>query len=1129
KLVYALTGDSRLPVNGRRFESQQSLAQVTPGTVVDSAGAVIPDATVTIKDQNKGASRTVKTDSQGNYSVEGLPPGTYRIEVDAPGFEKAQLEDVAIQPGQVAAAGVQLSPGAVTEAVTVVSVSTAVSSTVSHTSSSYESKKLRELPSLAPVDSFARLVPGMTSREANEVNRQTGASDKNAEFRLWFNGGRPKSNNFSFNGQDNNDIDGRPSISINNFDSVDSLHVVTTRSPGDVGLTGATSTNLQTRAGTNEFHGTVFDYHLNRRLGALSPFERRSGIERAPEFKNTIYGGTVGGPILRDRAFFFGAFQGETESSSHFIDSTSSQLTPTLSGLERLSRSFPASATVSDLVSRGPLARPAGSPQTSRTFLLPVEGELIEFGQVTRLLRSATEGYEAGARFDFNLTRRDTLRAGYWYDSHSASNTVGRLAAGYPGNTDSRSQLASLVWNRLLSPTSSNEVRLGLNRSRLALDPEQVISTLSAQALSLPGVIAGPRTLAYGSNPFISSSHSSSLFEVSDVLSAVAGRHSLKLGAHVRRRLTGFEFLPGRGGLFTYASFDDFVRDRPAAIAFAIGEPRSNFEETHQHYFIDDSWRVRRNLTLSLGLSYENASQPLNRLAERLRQRESNPVTALFDTTLPLESRTIAPLDRDNNNFAPRIGFAYTPHFLVFGRNIFGYDRTVIRGGVSVSYDQTAYRPLAEAAASSPNILLASLTPASGVALPAFPHLPSQGELLSLLGRDARRFARTELDREYRTPLSSTWHLSVTRDLNERVVIETSYVGTRGVGLIRAIDADPEAAASRRGPLRVYETTGRSTYHSLQVRADARLTDQFSGGLAYTLSKLIDNVPDNAADIAGGAGDPASLSASGLQGLAQNPFESSRSERALSSFDRRHMLAAHFVYSLPLARHQPGVVGRLLGGWQASGIISLASGSPFTPLQFIGSSAASGAIFAAQFSDRLGAVRPFAANPAARQDRVAFSNAANAFYRFFLNADGTPFISPTGFIIADRSGFRAGTVDQARFVYNDYSVEAAARAMGLAPDAFGSTFAAGRRFGDAGRNTLIGPSLYNVDFALLKTTKLSEKVSLQFRAEFFNLFNHPNRARPSFILENAGGFGFADPGEVDASPRRIRLALKLIF
>jgi hypothetical protein len=358
---------------GRRSDRLQMLAQAAPGTVVDPTGAVISGATVTIKDQNTGAIRTVTTDSSGSYSVAGLPPGKYNIEVDAPGFKKTQIENVVVQPGQASTAGVHLSPGAVAETVTIMSVATAVDSSASHVSSNYESRELRDLPSLAPVESFARLAPGMTSREANELNKQTGTGDKNSEFRFWFNGGRPRSNNFSLDGQDNNDIDGRPTISINNFDSADSLHIVTARSAGDVGLTGASSINLLTRAGTNEYHGTLFDYHLNRRFGALSPLERRSGLDRAPEFKNTIYGGTIGGPLKRDRAFFFGAFQGESEGSLHFIDSTASQLTPTLSGLDELARIFPSSAAVSDLITRGPLARTTGNPQAAHTFFMPIE------------------------------------------------------------------------------------------------------------------------------------------------------------------------------------------------------------------------------------------------------------------------------------------------------------------------------------------------------------------------------------------------------------------------------------------------------------------------------------------------------------------------------------------------------------------------------------------------------------------------------------------------------------------------------------------------------------------------------------------------------------------------------------
>jgi hypothetical protein len=306
------------------------------------------------------------------------------------------------------------------------------------------------------------------------------------------------------------------------------------------------------------------------------------------------------------------------------------------------------------------------------------------------------------------------------------------------------------------------------------------------------------------------------------------------------------------------------------------------------------------------------------------------------------------------------------------------------------------------------------------------------------------------------------------------------------------------------------------------------MTDSLVGGVAYTLSKTIDDVPAGAAQLAGGVGDRATLVGPGLQAFAQNRFDP-RGDRALSDFDRRHSVVGHFVWSLPIRRAQTGLWGRLLAGWQSSGIVHMASGSPYTPLQFLGQSPEASAIFASIFSDRLGSLRPFTGNPSAPVDSVAFSNAANAVLRLFMNPDGTPLASATGFIIADRHGWREGRLQEARFIYNDYVVEQRARARGLPPDAFGRTYAAGRPFGDVGRNTLTGPGLANIDFALLKTTKLSEKVSLQFRAEAFNLFNHPNRTRPNGIVENAGGFGFGDLGEVDSLPRRVRIALKLIF
>jgi uncharacterized protein YegL len=1104
-----------LPVQGRNFIS---MVQPSPGTVVDPSGAAIPGATVTIKDQKTGATRTVTTDDAGSYSVAGLPPGEYKIEVAATGFNNTSVNNVVVQPGQITAAGVALSVGAASETINVTSVAPAIDASISNTVSNVEWRKLRELPNLEPVDSLSRLAPGVDASKPD--SRQSTAGTKDGELRFWINGGRFRANNHSLNGHDNNDIDGRPTISVNNFDSLETLNIVTTRGSGDVTATGASSINLLSRTGTNEFHGTAFDYYLNRRFGALSPLERRSGLDRAPAFRRNLFGGTLGGPIRRDRIFFFGAFQGENEDSSRFTDSTSSFLTPTERGLADLARVFGNSPTILDLIGRGPVARAIGEQRFGRSMPILVLGTPIEFGQLLRIIPSSAEGYEAGGRFDFLVTNRDTLKASYWWDSRRASNAVGRHSAGFLSATDNRAQLGGLQWNHTLSPRSTNELGLAFNRSRLSLDSDEPENL---------GVSIGVRGLPYGPSPLLPAGHISTLFGISDTLTHVSGRHNIKIGAQLRRRLTSFDYLPGAGGNFSYPSFEDFVMDRPVAVVLSVGDHMHRFEETIQHYFIDDAWRARSNLTFTMGLGYENGGQPLNGLADRIRVRESNASTALFDPSTAIEMRTIDKVDRDNNNFTPRLGFAYTPNFRVGGLNLFGYDQTVIRAGASISYDQTAYRPLADVAVSAPNVMSAVVTPDSGVALPTFPDLPGTSSLRSLFSTNPSIFARTELDREFRTPFSAAWHLAISRELNEKATLEIGYVGSRGVGLIRALDANPLLENPQRGPTRVYASTGRSIYHSLQARADLRLTQGVTGGIGYTLSKLIDDVPGSAAQIAGGIGSSSTLTLPELHQFAQNPADSTLGERALSDLDRRHSLVGHLVWTLPFKRLQSGVEERLLGGWQVSGIVELRSGTPFTPLQHLGYSPASSAIFASAFSDRLGAVRPFAGNAAAAADTVAFSNAANQAFGFFLNSDGTRFISPTGFIVADRSGFRAGSTQDARFIYNDFGVERRAIGMGLAPDAFGQTYAAGRPFGNVGRNSLVAPGLANIDFALVKTTKLSEKVSLQLRAEAFNLLNHPNRARPNFVLENAGGFGFGDLGEVDSTPRRIRFGLKLIF
>ena len=352
---------------------------------------------------------------------------------------------------------------------------------------------------------------------------------------------------------------------------------MTTRGAGDVSLTGASAINLITRSGTNYFHGSTFDYHLDNRLDALSPLERRSGLENTPLMRSDLFGGTFGGPVICDRLFFFASFARENETARRFADSTAAMLTPTARGLADLSQRFANSATVNVLRARGPLALAIGEPRITRTFNATVLGVPIEFGEVVRKIPSRTIGYEAGARIDYEMTSRDRLQLSYWHNTRGEEDTISRLAAGYAGDREANAQLGGVRWTRLLSPHSTNELALAFNRSDLAMTPSRDVTNPEQPLNQSPSVIVGYRGLSYGASPLLSAAHAATLFNVSDTLNENMGRHNVKLGGQLKARLTRMDYLPGAGGQFTYASFDDFVLDQPASLALAIGDARSRF------------------------------------------------------------------------------------------------------------------------------------------------------------------------------------------------------------------------------------------------------------------------------------------------------------------------------------------------------------------------------------------------------------------------------------------------------------------------------------------------------------------------------------------------------------------------
>ncbi len=638
-------------------------------------------------------------------------------------------------------------------------------------------------------------------------------------------------------------------------------------------------------------------------------------------------------------------------------------------------------------------------------------------------------------------------------------------------------------------------------------------------------------------------------------------------------------------------AFENLILNRPRDINFAIGSARRDIDQDDFFFFIQDDWRIRSNLTLNLGLRYEISTQPLNKLIDQLNAREADPNGAIFDPAFPLSSRTLERLPLDKNNFGPRVGFAWQPNFKFLGER-FTNGRTVIRGGFGVAYDPGFFNIVNNTVTAAPFVGTGSIRQ-NNPALPGsvgVPFLPNTRAQLNLTpgtnGGDPRLFNQTRVSDDFRNPYTLSYNFGIQQELWKNSVFEARYVGSRIIGQFMSVNDNPDLrflaqagqqlfgdptrftngiavpscvgadptcitptaangfnsravdpngnvriAGSGRlnpfvGPTRNRLNGAVGTYNGLQMRFDTRLADSIVLNANYTLSKTIDNASEIFGSLAGG------------QSIAfsQNPFDTNGGERGLSAFHQKHNFTANFIYELPWHKEQRGFAGKLLGGYQLSGLVLMGSGRPYTVQNAFGSYDPT---FDLAFSGAFGPVRPFNGNPNAPDGTVAFG-ATSAF--FILNDNRA---LPGEFIVYNTlSPGSTGTVvtaaqalQQARIIYNDFSTFTALGGALPFTD-FETANVFGSPYGDVGRNTFSGLPFYGVNMALFKTTNLTERTKLEFRVEAANLLNRRNFGVPLNFTEFAwtsftdmtGVVGpFQNPGFNAGQNRSIRFGARLIF
>ncbi len=897
---------------GSETATAQSTTGTIQGVVRDDQAAVIPGATVTVRNVLTGQTRSVVSSDEGRYRFPNLQVGEYELTVELAGFGTYKQAGLNLTLNQEAAIDVTLRPAGVAESVQVTADTPLLNTTNAEVGVRFDTRRVAELPVINSRDVFSLALQAAGVSQLG--SGQTGfASGTNFSV----NGMRLRSNNFMLDGQDSND----PSVSgrqqpMNNTDLVQEVRLITNQFAAEYGRAAGSVLNVITKSGTNSFRGSAFLFHNDNSLNARSNLDKAAGRDKAPFYREQQWGGTVGGPILRNRTFFFGSYQKWTQDL--LGSGTTLNGAPTEDGrriLESVAGNRPAVAALLRFL-------PAAQTPLGRTVPVTVNGQsyAIPIGSLTGSASGVFDNKQGSVRIDQQFGGNDNM-GGRYLINDQASDGFGQVTpTGLTNFSPTRQHSFTGWWTKIFSPTVVNEFRFGyqkLDTTTTASDPSsEAIPSIEVPELGLTGFNAATSRTAIGLAVNLPQYRINDTFQYQNNLSYVRGRHAFKTGVDIRRINVESFFFPTIRGRLVYPTLQRLVDDN--AETATINKPLPGgqaiqfYDWTDVFAYVQDEWRVADNFTLSLGLRYET---PGNSIASLYPVNDAIIDAAGGDQRYALTTRP----ERDTNNFQPRVGFNWNPRTSGDGLlgMLTGGDKLVLRGGYARTNDYAFINI---------NLNIASAFPF--VAAYNEPNMPNAFVRLpnvELVGLNPNTFARTIVSDDFRSPSADQFSLEVQRELTSDVVWRIGYVGTQGNDLFQTLDGNPRQPFStvRVDPtlsvIRERSNSASSSYHSLQTSLQKRLRGGFAAEVHYTWSKFI----DTASEIF----NPSS----GEVAVPQDSFDIA-ADKAVSTYDRPHRFTGNFVYELPWFRDQQGVLGKILGGWQVNSAFTLQSGAPFTVL-----------------------------------------------------------------------------------------------------------------------------------------------------------------------------------------------------
>ncbi len=1047
-----------LSIPSSTVEGQNYRASIR-GKIMDAAGQPVTGAALNLTREETNESRVSTSNTEGEYAFSLLPPGVYSLRVEQSGFKKSKHR-ITIEVNQDARVDVSLETGLLTEEIVVIGGATPLKQDGAAQGAVIDNSQVTGLP----LDGrnfleLSLLVPGAAP------SAQGSAGSVRGDFTFNLNGAREDSNNFLLDGVYNVDP------KLNTFgvkppvDAIREFEVLASAFDASFGRSAGAQVNIVLKSGTNRFHGAVYEFLRNQVLDARNFFAPAG--EPDPRYQRNQFGFSFGGPVIKDRTFFFADYEG----------------TRLREGITRIANVPTALERTGDF-SQSLLGRPY-IPFTNNQFpdgripaellnpiglklaaLYPLPNRSVPFQNyvASPVLSDRNDLFDL--RLDHELSRSSRLTARYSFADRDLfepySGVTFVLVPGYGNNLSRRGQNAMFSETHIFSPAFVNDLRLAFNRVAGQVYHENFGRSVN-RSVGLPELSSDGRDfgLSYltvtGFSPLGDEYNNpqesvTNVYQVLDTATYTTGKHLIKFGFDIRAaQQNAFRDVQSRGFL-TFSSQVPFTRNALADLLIGLPALTGGARlDNHQHlrtesynFFVNDSYRIKPNLTVSAGLRYEYNSPPVD--AED-RANMFDPVTG-SPVQVGTNGLPRSGYEADRNNFAPRIGLAWT-----LGKD----GETVLRTGYGIYYDQSPLAPGEGLYFNPPYFNLNFYYSLPTLFLTLYDPFPQNFPVPT----PPSAFS---FDRNLRTAYLQHWNLSLQRQISRNSVAEVAYVGSKGTRLLAARDINQPRPSIQQPNLRpnpyfgeiiMQESSAGSTYHSLQARFEQRLDFGLSMLASYTWAKSI----DNASGIFSSTGDP---------NFPQDSYNLS-AERGRSNFDLRQRLSVSFSYDLPFGRGKswlsdPGWVSALVGGWQTFGVVTLQSGRPFTV-----------------------SLLP------------EFDN------------------SNTG-----RSNLGFGANDRPNLVGN-------ASITNPAPERWFNTSAfvipPYGSFGNAGRNILDGPGYQNVNFSLSKNTSIREGVTLQLRAEFFNLFNHPNFGLPDNFV---GSPSFGSILSAD-SPRRVQFGVKLLF